>query len=74
MVLRVSTDQMISDGRPERKYRGRDPRGSRPVSEDGLACQALHERDRASDVIGGSCISQATLSAKQCYDKRRSCA
>lgn len=52
-VLSASTNQITSDGRPEREHRGRDPLGSRPVSEDGLARQALHERDRTSDVNGG---------------------
>lgn len=35
-----------------KQHRGRDPIGSRPVSEDGLACQAVRERDRAPCVIG----------------------
>ena len=39
-----------TDGRSERKHRRRDPCGTRSISEDGLACQIVHERNRASDV------------------------
>lgn len=52
---------ILSDGRPEGEHRGRDPLGARPVPEDGLACQALHERDRTYNVIGGNWSSRATI-------------
>ena len=39
-----------TDGRSERKHRRRDPCGTRSIFENGLACQVVHERNRASDV------------------------
>ena len=66
IVLRVSANQTTTDGRPKGEHRRRNPLGSRPVSENGLAREALHERDRTSDVIKeGTWSCRASVS--ECY-------